>query len=216
LAEPVKTIVQCDFDGTVTIEDASFVLLDAFSGEEWRQLLTAYEKGSITVGRFNSESFGMVTADKETLLEVVRRDVRLRPGFVELVETCRRKGYRFVIISNGLRFYIDEILHNAGITGIEVHAAETSFQPDGLRVHYTGPDGTDLDDEFKLAFTNRFISEGYRVIYLGNGSSDVTPASRSSHVFATDSLLKYFRQLKMECTPFKDHFDVIREIETWG
>ena len=36
-----KTLVQCDFDGTITEEDVSFMLLDAFADRDprrWRQL----------------------------------------------------------------------------------------------------------------------------------------------------------------------------------
>jgi 2-hydroxy-3-keto-5-methylthiopentenyl-1-phosphate phosphatase len=31
LTEIIQTLVQCDFDGTVTEEDVSFMLLDAFA-----------------------------------------------------------------------------------------------------------------------------------------------------------------------------------------
>ncbi len=38
LTRATKTLVQCDFDGTVTEEDVSFMLLDAFANGGWRQL----------------------------------------------------------------------------------------------------------------------------------------------------------------------------------
>ena len=52
--DAVKTIIQCDFDGTITEEDQAFLLLDAFARGNWRQLLTDYREGKISVGNFNT------------------------------------------------------------------------------------------------------------------------------------------------------------------
>ena len=38
-----KILIQCDFDGTITEEDISFLLLDAFASSDWRQLLSGYK-----------------------------------------------------------------------------------------------------------------------------------------------------------------------------
>ena len=40
----MKTLIQCDFDGTVTEEDVSFFLLDAFAQGDWRALLREYKE----------------------------------------------------------------------------------------------------------------------------------------------------------------------------
>ena len=153
-------------------------------------------------------------ASREEMLEVVRREAKVRPGLRELAKCCRRKGYRLVIVSNGLRFYIEDILHRLGITDVGVFASETVFNPQGLKVEYIGPDGAALDDNFKLAYTRRFLAEGYRVIYIGDGSSDISPACRSHRIFATesptDSLLKHCRAGKIACTPFTDFHQIAR------
>lgn len=209
MSPETKTLVQCDFDGTATIEDASFVLLDAFSSQDWRALFRDYQAGQVSVGRFNAETFNGLRQDREALLEVVRREVRLRPGFTEFVTACRELDYRLVVVSNGLRFYIDDILHNAGIDDIEVHAAETVFSPEGLEVYFTGPDGERLDDDFKLAYTKLFLKEGFRIIYIGDGGSDLAPARRCRHVFATGSLLRRCREMVVPCREFEDFFQII-------
>ncbi len=211
--EVMKTLVQCDFDGTVTEEDVSFLLLDAFASGDWKHLLRQYQEGKITVGQFNAEAFAMVTADKQTLLRRVKDEVKVRTGFHELVAFCRRKGFRLVIVSNGLDFYIEKILGDIGMEEIEVFAAQTHFSPKGLEVQYIGPDGSRLDSDFKQAYVNLFLSEGYRIIYMGNGSSDISPASQCHHVFATGVLLTHFKQINLDCTPFTDFHEVVRVME---
>ena len=66
--EQVKTLIQCDFDGTITEKDVSYLILDAFSTGDWRQLLAQYREDKIPVGYFNMKAFAMVKADRPTLL----------------------------------------------------------------------------------------------------------------------------------------------------
>jgi 2-hydroxy-3-keto-5-methylthiopentenyl-1-phosphate phosphatase len=215
----MKTAVQIDFDGTVTEEDVSFLLLDTYVGSVWREHLKEYSSGKIPVGAFNKKVFGMMQADRQTMTEMVLTSERviIRPGFRELLEYCAGKGYKIVIVSNGLRFYIEAILENLGVAGInslEIYAARNEFYPGGVKVAYIGPDGTELEAGFKEAYTEMLVKQGYRVIYMGNGDSDIYPSRRAKHVFATAQLLKRCRAENLDCFPFNDFFDVIKGLES--
>ena len=209
----MKTLVQCDFDGTVTEEDASFFLLDAFAQGDWRRLLREYKEHRISVGEFNTKAFAMVKDDKPTLLEALKGKVKVRTGLHELVNYCLKKGFRFVIVSNGLDFYIKAVLKDLGLENIEVHAAQASFHPEGMKVQYVGPDGERLEDGFKEAYIKSFLKLGYRVIYMGNGDSDVAPVKYAHHVFATGELLAYCRENNLKYKPFENFIDVVRDID---
>lgn len=208
----MATVVQCDFDGTVTEKDTSFFLLDAFAQGDWRRLLREYKEHKISVGEFNTKAFTMVKADKPTLLDALKGKVEVRAGFHELVDYCLKKGFRLVIVSNGLDFYIEAILKDQGLENIEVHAAQASFHPEGMKVYYVGPDGRKLDDGVKEAYTQSFLKLGYRVIYVGNGDSDIVPAKYAHHVFATGELLAYCRANNLNYKPFENFIDVVREL----
>lgn len=208
-----KTLIQCDFDGTITEEDVSFTLLDNFANGNWRERLKDYNAGKITVGRFNTEAFSMVKADRATLVKHALEQVRIRPGFGKFLAYCEHKGIRLYIVSNGLDFYIEEIMRELGAEGIEFTAARTRFNPEGLDVQYIGPDGTRLEEDFKGAFTTSFLDQGYRVLYAGNGTSDLRPARRTSHIFATGSLEKHCKRLNIEHTAFTDFNQVIEGLE---
>ena len=209
----MKTLVQCDFDGTVTEEDTSFFLLDTFAQGDWRALLRNYKEHKISVGEFNTQAFAMVRADKPTLLEALKGKVKVRAGFHELVNYCQRRGFRLVIVSNGLDFYIEATLNDFGLKNIEVHAAQASFHPEGMKVQYMGPDDKRLEDSVKEAYTKSFLKLGYRVIYVGNGDSDFAPAKYAHHVFATGELLAYFRGNELNYKPFNNFIDVVSDIE---
>jgi len=208
----MKTLFQCDFDGTITEQDASFFLLDAFAQGHWRRLLTEYKEHRITVSEFNSRAFAMVKADEETLLTTVRGNVKIRDGFHELVSYCSKREFRFVIVSNGLDFYIRAILEEIGLPNMEVYAAQAWFHPKGMKVRYVGPDGNQLSDGLKEAYIKLFLKQGYRVIYAGNGDSDIYPAKYAHQVFATGDLLDYYRHNDLEFQPFDDLTDIIKAL----
>ena len=211
----MKIAVQLDFDGTVTEEDVSFLLLDTYVGSKWRDMLDEYTSGRIPVGTFNKRVFSMMKADKQTMLDLIFSSdrVKIRPGFRELIDYCRSKDYKVVIASNGLIFYIEAILKSLRLDGIEVFAAQNQFSPDGMKVQYIGPDGNEMEAGFKEAYTALLKRKGYSIIYVGNGISDIYPSRQSIKVFATGDLLERCRQEQLECTPFNDLYDVVRGLE---
>jgi len=208
--EAVKTLVQCDFDGTITEKDVSFLLLDAFADGDWRQLLTQYREGKISVNGFNTRAFAMVQADGQTLLKFAQGKVKIRAGVHELIAYCHRNGFQFVIVSNGLDFYIKAVLRDIGLENIEVFAAQTRFSPNGVEAWYIGPEGNQLESGFKEAYIRSFLSRGYRVVYVGNGISDVSPARQAHYIFATGELLAYCKETNLNCIPFADLNDIVR------
>lgn len=208
-----KTLVQCDFDGTITEKDVSFLILDAYTGGGWKQIWNQYQGGKISVGAFNTRAFAMVKADEQALLSFIKSRVRIRAGFDELLACCERKGFKFTIVSNGLDFYIKAILRDIGIDNIDVFAAQTRFETSGIDVRYIGPQGEQLEDSFKDAYVRLFRGRGYRVAYIGNGASDLSPARQSQYIFATGDLLAKCKNMKLAYTPFADLNDVVKVLE---
>jgi len=207
----MKTVVQCDFDGTITDKDISFLLMDRFGEPGWRHMLQDYQEGRISVGAFNRIAFATIKAGEPAILDFVLNsgEFNIRPGLPELLGYCTDNGLEFVIISNGQDFYIDAILAKLGINHIKAFAATSRFTPEGIEVNYIGPDGTILEDCFKETRTRLFLKEGYRVIYIGNGISDIYPARLAHHVFATGDLLEQCHKENLKCTPFNDLNDVV-------
>jgi len=212
----MKLAVQCDFDGTITEEDVSFLILDTFVGNRWREMLTEYLEGRIPVGAFNKKVFAMVRADRQTQLDVIFSSdrVKIRPGLRELVDYCSQQGYRFIIVSNGLTFYIEALLEREGIRNAEVFAANNEFRPEGMIASYIGPDGREMDAGFKEAYTKLLIKNGYEVVYIGNGVSDIYPSRLAKIVFATGDLLRKCEEENLAYNPFDDLHDVIRGLKT--
>ena len=210
-----KILIQCDFDGTITEDDISFVLLDAFAKGDWRAINKLYSDGKITVGEFNERAFGLVRAGKKAMLNYLKDKVKVRPGFQKLVELCQKKGIRLVIVSNGLDFYIKKALEDMGLRNLEYHAAETRFHANILKVRYIGPDGSFVASGYKEKYVNQYLNEGYHVVYIGNGTSDLSPARGAHQIFATESLLKSCQSNGITCIPFTSFLEINQVLSSW-
>jgi 2-hydroxy-3-keto-5-methylthiopentenyl-1-phosphate phosphatase len=207
--KPVQpTLVQCDFDGTITVGDVSFQILDAFNCGDWRVLFDEYMAGKMSVNSFNAAVFSRVKENRSTLDEFVRRNTVIRPGLTELLETCRQRGFRFIIVSNGMRFYIETILGMLGLSGVDFVAAHANFKPGTIEAWYEGPDGKPIEDGFKEAYTRHFLKQGHKIVYIGNGASDFAPAKLCNHIFSIDNLTKACREGGVPSTPFTDLHEV--------
>ncbi|MBN1160401.1 MAG: HAD-IB family phosphatase [Dehalococcoidales bacterium] len=211
-----KTAIQLDFDGTVTEEDVSLLLLDEFAGSRWRKYLEEYASGKISVGAFSTKVFGMIKADEKTLTHYVLNSprVKVRPGLREFIDYCKNRRIKVLIVSHGLTFYIKAILIKLGIKGLEIHAAENVFSPDGIKVRYLGPDGRELEAGFKEAYMDILKQEGYQVVYIGDGNSDIYPSRKAQYVCATAKLLQRCRAEKLKCYPFSDFYGIIKIIDS--
>lgn len=183
-------MIQCDFDGTVTIGDLSFQLLDEYTNVPWRQWFEDFKHGKITVNDYNTRAFSYVKASKKELADYSRMNVRLRPGLSELLTFCKDHDVRFVFVSNGMTFYIETILKMIGFPEIEYHAADCEFLPSGIKAVYHDPSGKAVRDHFKEAYAEHFLKEGYRVAYFGNGLSDFKAASMCDYIYGIESLAK--------------------------
>lgn len=210
----IKTLIQCDFDGTLTEEDISFLILDTFADGDWRYYLEQYKNNQISVGRFNTLAYRMVKKDEAALIRFVNEKTELRPGLKELVKYCRKRNFRFTIVSNGMTFYIKTLLKNTRISGVEVYAAQANFDNNGIEAKYIGPDGKEIQNGFKEAYIKQFLSDGWRVISIGNGASDIPAAKLAHYTFATEPMLSLCRDMKFDCMPFEKLDDIIKGLDT--
>ncbi|MFC2039644.1 HAD-IB family phosphatase [Chloroflexota bacterium] len=209
-------LIQCDFDGTITEEDVSFLIFDVLGNRDgWHRLMDEYKAERITVGEFNRRAFAEVKTTPEELTDLVLKSgrVQIKPGFIELITFCIKNDVGFAIVSNGCDIYIDTILTDLGLKDIEFHAATGKLLADTIAVQYIGPEGEMLEKGFKDAYARQYLARGHRLIYIGNGVSDFPAAEMAEQIFATADLADCCREKGVAFRPFTDMYDVVRGLE---
>ena len=131
-----RTLV-VDFDGTITQEDVLDEIARTFGDDEvYREVDEALDRNGITLHEVLRREFEPVRAPLGEVVEWVHANASIRPGFRELVELARARGWRVVVVSSGFRQLIEPMLERAGIEGLELVSNEVDADPEGWRITF--------------------------------------------------------------------------------
>ena len=124
-----RTLV-VDFDGTITEQDVLDAIAQTFGDEDvYREVDEALDRNGITLHEVLRREFEPVTAPLDEVVEWVLEHSSIRPGFRELVELARERGWRFVVVSSGFRQFIEPVLEREGVDGLELVSNEVEPDP---------------------------------------------------------------------------------------
>ena len=205
---PMKAIVLCDFDGTITPEDTSNFLYTRFA-DVGTQFAEQWDRGEISTPEELRETFATIHATREEM-EAVLRTIPLDPDFPAFFQHCQDHGYRFAVISDALDWSIRVILENHGLTGIEVFSNVIHFTEKGFTFEHPWyrPENPHQGTS-KPTIVRSFQESGWTVLYIGDGKSDFQAAQHADKVYARSALSAYCRENGIAHVPFECFADLI-------
>ena len=211
-------LILCDFDGTITTEDVTNLMLDHFTGTGWREkVLPDYWAGKMN----HFQLMGVLYAtlkQKEPELLAVAKTIEFRPGFENFVEYCRDKNYPLAVVSGGLDFYIRSLLP----ADIPFYSYRGEYDPSGSRWLVHLPDWPDVNlaggEDFKvrvLAELKQHHPQARPVVFIGDGRNDGPVAAAAERVFAVrgSRLVEICQARGQHVTVFEDFAEVIAALE---
>jgi len=206
-------LIQCDFDGTIITSNLGVLFREEFAQGDWKSIETAYAQHRITVEECNRWQYRLIREPIEKLKDFACQHIEVRPGFSTFVDYCRQNDIPLVIVSNGLDFYIQTVLALIGMSHLELHCGYGVYSGNGITVSYEDPEGNPLDSGFKTRYLDWLRKRDSTIVYLGDGYSDIAPASRADHVLATGTLPDMLKAASISATPFGDFYEVVREVQ---
>jgi 2-hydroxy-3-keto-5-methylthiopentenyl-1-phosphate phosphatase len=187
--------ILCDFDGTVSVDDVTDILLERFAEPGWQELEEKWRKGEISSRSCMQGQISLVRASK-TELDSAIDEIRIDPAFPAFVRATRRHGWPLAIVSDGLDYAIRRILSRHGITDIPIFANRVSqATPNTWRLespHANGACNVDAGT-CKCACVKHERLTNRRVLLVGDGASDFCAAGSVDFVFAKYRLNEYCR-----------------------
>lgn len=199
-----------DFDGTITTEDVADAILRRFGGVQDREIRSSYHPGVITEA-WVAEKFLRVTAPVRELKSFILRFARPRPGFLDFARFCSEKGVPLEVVSGGLDLYVDLLLERWGLGHLPRFRASARRTSAGWRVRYPFLDGGGLD-AFKRARVRLHRRRG-RVVFAGDGTSDLAASRAADLVFARGALLRFRRAEGLPSEPLTTFGALRRRLE---
>jgi len=206
----IKTVVLCDFDGTITVRDSLDTVFDRFAPPDWREVGAAVRAEGGTRASIPVEA-AMCRAGREDFERVVRESIPVTAGFRSLLALCAECGWEFVILSEGFALHIDTVLRREGLTGLRYYSNDLVFSEGGITVSqpHANPE-CGLCGNCKTSHVKRYRSQGYGIVYIGDGFTDYCPARHADFVLAKRALAKYCEREGIDYVPFDDFHDVVR------
>lgn len=207
-------LIACDFDGTITCRDTLHVIVEEFGGRGvWDALEPRLRSGEISVEEAMVQQFAAVRATRDEVMDAVRAHAPVRRGFVEFVGWARGEGHRIVVLSSGFRTVIEEVLDDAGVGDLPVHAHQAHFSEGGCALEWAERGGVCALCGRRCKRHDLAAHRGDEpVVYVGDGISDRCVARIADLIFARDSLAEDLRAEDIPFIPFDDFDDVRREL----
>ena len=218
-------LVLSDFDGTISLRDTGLETITRLQLAPAWELEERWRAGEIGSAECLARQWALVRLPEQELLALLD-SMELDETFPAFVALCRERGADLAVLSDGLDLYADRMLHRLGLRPCV--RPETFPPPDGCLALYTNhgewtPQGvrvtfpcTERDcaacGTCKTARL-RALRPGYRrLLYLGDGYSDMCAARHADVRFARSHLADYCREQGLTFWPFESFAEVIEAV----
>jgi 2-hydroxy-3-keto-5-methylthiopentenyl-1-phosphate phosphatase len=185
-----NTVILCDFDNTISRKNVANVLFEKFAGCGLEHT-QRWEMGEISSKEEYMLNFAAITASKEEMESHIST-VEIDPGFKSLLDFSFQKGYELAIVSDGLEWYISYILARHHIKDVPIYANYLYFENQGFRLEFPWyGEETPRVGVCKPEIVRSYQNPWTRVVYIGDGLSDVDVANVADIIFAKGVFLEH-------------------------
>lgn len=191
--------VVVDWDGTVTEIDGLHLVLLEFGEEEIYEAHEARLGRELTLHEVIAGEFRSVRAPLPEVVEWMRENARVRPGFAEFA-----RRHRPLVVSSGFHELIEPVLEREGLE-LEVLANRLDPRPDGWQALFRSDEPCPVCGEPCKRADVAGLGE---FAYAGDGFSDRCVAQAAARVFARDGLATYLERKGVPFERFDDFYDV--------
>ena len=190
-----------DWDGTVTERDSLHMVIERFGDLAVFDELEEALGRNLTLDEVIRLEMATITAPLEEVVEWMLAEVRIRPGFRELVAE-----HDPLIVSAGFHETIEPILRREGVEARLV-ANHVTADPSGWRSMF--PDGPVCDVCGERCKRSAVGALG-AFAYAGDGVSDRCVSLAAERRFARDGLATWLGERGVAYEPFDDLYDIAK------
>jgi 2,3-diketo-5-methylthio-1-phosphopentane phosphatase len=199
----------CDFDGTITRQDTTDLVLERLADRRWALLQDAWLAGKLSGADCMTGQIALVGGSQADL-DAVLDSVQLDPGFAAFVAWCEAMNFPVSIVSDGVDRFIDRILTRAGLDQVTATANRLEGQPGAWRLELPWREAgcSAGSGVCKCAVS----AGGPPMVYIGDGRSDFCVSAKADILFAKGALADHCAALGRSYYPFDTFHDVRRRL----
>ncbi|MDA2938851.1 HAD-IB family phosphatase [Acidobacteria bacterium AH-259-A15] len=193
-----------DFDGTVTNRDSIVFLTEQFGGgREYRQsILRKFEKGELTLFQTIEKELASLNISWKEAARSLIENISVDPRFPDFVRWCRQHNYPISVVSSGIRQVLSLFI---GDLDVPFYAHPVKITKNGW-LYYK-------DEHADKAYILRKAKSNGKIVYIGDGISDLPVVCHADLLFAKGHLAKHCRQRSIPFFPFESFQEVRERLE---
>ena len=161
----------------------------------------------------------------EECKEVLRRDIKLDPGFKVFYDWCKANDVPLIIVSSGMAPLIRAVLSNLvgeeAANEIDIIANDVNISPDGKwEIQYRHPSSGFGHDKSQSILPYRELSSPPTLFFFGDGVSDISAARHADLLFVKakpdgeNDLAAYCIREKITHVLFEDFSQVLPVVQS--
>ena len=211
-----------DFDGTISRRDVGDALFETFGGQRSVIAVEQYRDKKLSAAEcFRRECEACGEVDRSRLLEFLNEQ-EIDPAFAPFISFCRQHSLKHYIVSDGMDFYIRQILHRHGLGDVPLFANKLDLisveDSSSVRFVPSFPFTDEVCDRCACCKRNHMLTlsgEDDFIVYIGEGYSDRCPVRYADMVFAKEDLLKYCRQENISFFEYQSFADITKRLTSF-
>ncbi len=187
-----------DFDFTITTDDVGNRFYTYFSGGRNEHLVRLWKRREISSYVCLREEAKLCRGSREEFARYIDK-FEIDSGFGDILGLTKKHEIPLFIVSDGLDFYIHRLLGKFGFENIKIYSNHAEFVNGGLEI--TFPHWSEKCVELgscKGEIIRKNSRAGDKVIFIGDGISDVQAVDEADIIFAKDDLAEYMREYDLK------------------
>lgn len=205
-APPPGWMVQCDFDGTISVDDVTDTLLQRFGRPGWQALEDAWEAGEIGSRECMKGQVALLDMSAQEL-DTHLDQLAIDPHFPAFVAAAQRRGMLVQVVSDGIDYAIHRVLAAHGLGRLPIlanHLVQTGPRSWKLQSPHASVACVRASGNCKCERLAEQQAIHGKVLFVGDGSSDFCVSGKADFVLAKARLISYCQDKSIAHAPFSD------------
>lgn len=195
-----------DFDGTLSQRDFYHIVIDKYLPGWGRKFYEEWKSTRKIDTVFLNKIFGAMDVNEEALYEEIRQ-IPLDPHAEAFIKKVQANGGRFYILSAGTSYYIDILLRQRGIEGVEVISMKGLYKNRGIEIlpDRQSPYFSEIFGLDKRKVVEEFKGKFQKVFFAGDSEPDLGAAKAADIAFAKSELQDLLKREHAEFIPVENY-----------
>ncbi len=213
-----KSVIFCDFDGTITENDNIFAIVKHFQPPGWEGIVKDIVSRKISIQSGVATLFSSLPSSMRSDIEqfTIQQAV-IRQGFSNLLAYCDEANIEFLVTSGGIDFFIYPLLEPFHIDKDHIYCNNSDFSGDRIQITWPHPCDEVCSNQqcgmCKARIIRYYPKDQFRTILIGDSVTDLEGAKLVDVVFARAQLIDLCKEFNIPYIPFTDFNDVTAHLK---